>query len=161
VSFLRNRRGPLLAAGSGFVFAASTPPIDFQPGILIGLVGFALALRTFFDRSLGERSSEAAPAGGPDAASSSDPSGKVMRAGAWRGFWFGLAANLLALRFVPEVMSRFTPLPAIAGWVALLLLSAAQALPWTIGGVDAAKTKPLPAASKGPRRLRRKDTPRF
>ena len=32
---------------------------------------------------------------------------------------------------------RFTPLPAIAAWTALLLLSAAQALPWAIGGAVA------------------------
>jgi apolipoprotein N-acyltransferase len=43
----------------------------------------------------------------------------------------------VALRFVPEVIQRFTPLPAIAAWTALLLLSAAQALPWAIGGAVA------------------------
>lgn len=110
MSFLRKRRDALIALASGFVFAASTPPTDLQPGILIGLVGFAFSLLSARDEP------------------------KVFRAGAARGFFFGLAANLFALRFVPGVMVRFTELPAIAGWVALVLLSAAQALPWAIGG---------------------------
>lgn len=59
------------------------------------------------------------------------------RTGAAYGWWFGLGANLVALRFVPEVVMRFTPLPAIAAWTALLLLSAAQALPWAVGGAVA------------------------
>ncbi len=119
----------MLAFASGVVFAASTPPTDFQPGILIGLVGFALALLLLF-------------AGDEE---------KVVRAGAWRGFSFGLAANLVALRFVPEVIARFTGLPAIAGWVALVLLSAAQALPWAIG---AALTAWLARPPMGARRRR-------
>lgn len=109
MSFIQKWRGAVLAFASGLVFAASTPPTDLQPGILIGLFGFALA----FLRS------------GTQA--------KVLRAGASRGFFFGLAANVFALRFVPEVMARFTELPVIAGWVALVLLSAAQALPWALG----------------------------
>lgn len=51
-----------------------------------------------------------------------------------RGFLFGFGANLVALRFVPEVITRFTPLPYVAGVVALILLSMAQALPWMAGG---------------------------
>ncbi|MBN9168035.1 MAG: apolipoprotein N-acyltransferase [Myxococcales bacterium] len=116
MSFVRKRRGVLLAGASGLVFAASTPPTDFQSGILLGLAGFALALKL----------------PGPEDAK------KVVRAGASRGFFFGLAANLVALRFVPEVLARFTPLPAVANWLALVLLSAAQALPWAIGGALAA-----------------------
>lgn len=51
-----------------------------------------------------------------------------------RGFVFGFGANLVALRFVPEVITRFTPLPYAAGVVALVLLAMAQALPWMAGG---------------------------
>lgn len=51
-----------------------------------------------------------------------------------RAFLFGFGANLVALRFVPEVITRFTPLPYVAGVVALILLSMAQALPWMAGG---------------------------
>lgn len=56
------------------------------------------------------------------------------RGGFLRGWLFGLTANLVALRFVPEVIARFTPLPMPLPWVALLLLAAAQALPWGLGG---------------------------
>lgn len=91
-----------LAGLAGLVFAASTPPLDLQPGILLGLAGFACAV---------EKSTRPALA----------------------GFCFGLAANILALRFVPDVMPRFTDLPAVLGWIALVLLSAAQALPWAFG----------------------------
>lgn len=126
-------RGEALALTSGLVFAASTPPTDLQPGILLGLVGFALTLALL----------------PPDA-------GGLVHAGASRGLCFGFAANLLALRFVPEVMARFTDLPAIAGWAALALLSAAQALPWAIGGALAAwltRTKPGSRRPTTPRAL--------
>ncbi|MDF2698347.1 MAG: Apolipoprotein N-acyltransferase, partial [Labilithrix sp.] len=51
-------------------------------------------------------------------------------------------------------MARFTPLPAVAGWLALVLLSAAQALPWTLGGALAAwlahpRPDTRPAAMRG------------
>lgn len=97
----------LLAVASGGIFAASTPPLDFLAGIPLGLGLFAVVLDD--------------PRAGP-------------RAGAARGWLFGLAANLVALRFVPEVVTRFTPLPLVAGWAALALLAAAQALPWALGG---------------------------
>jgi apolipoprotein N-acyltransferase len=114
VFFLHRRRDALIAGGSGLVFAASSPPTDIQLGILIGLVGFAFAVGTAADAE------------------------KVVRTGAARGFWFGLAANVFALRFVPEVIGRFTALPSVAQWTALVLLSAAQALPWAVGGALAA-----------------------
>jgi apolipoprotein N-acyltransferase len=79
----------------------------------VGLVGFAHALEA------------------------SEREGEGTRAGAAYGWLFGLGANLVALRFVPEVIMRFTPLPAVAAWAALALLSAAQALPWAIGGAVA------------------------
>jgi apolipoprotein N-acyltransferase len=117
-----------VALGSGFVFACSTPPIDFQPGILLGLVGFAVAL-------------------GPSASGE----GERRRVRAAIGFCFGLAANLLALRFVPDVIVRFTPLPMVAGWLALVLLSAAQALPWTVAGALASWLAfPAPGSSRAP-----------
>jgi apolipoprotein N-acyltransferase len=92
------------------MFASATPPANFQAGILLGLVGFAFALAA---------------------------SPKGVRGGARHGFLFGLTANLLALRFVPEVIGRFTPLPAPLGWLALLLLACMQALPWAAGGAIA------------------------
>lgn len=91
------------------MFAAATPPVDVQPGIILGLVLFAWAL-------------------------TATPRATSVRAGARCGFLFGFAANLEALRFVPEVLGRFTPLPLAANLLALVLLSAAQALPWALGG---------------------------
>jgi apolipoprotein N-acyltransferase len=55
--------------------------------------------------------------------------------GARRGVAFGFAANLLGVRFVPMVIARFTPLPYAVGVVALLLLAAAQGLPWGVAAV--------------------------
>jgi apolipoprotein N-acyltransferase len=60
----------------------------------------------------------------------------LARESGWRrGLAFGFGANLVALRFVPDVIARFTPLPAAAGWLALLLLAAAQGLPWLVAAV--------------------------
>jgi apolipoprotein N-acyltransferase len=96
-----------LAFLSGLIFAASSPPFNAQSGILIGLFVFAFALHE-------------AP---------------TNKSAAWRGFLFGLGANLEALRFVPEVITRFTPLPYVAGVVALILLAAGQSVPWIFGAI--------------------------
>jgi apolipoprotein N-acyltransferase len=100
-------RRAVAAFGSGAIFAASSPPIDLPVGILVGLALFAWSLDDH-----------------------QHPGGRV---GFRRGWLFGFGANLVALRFVPEVLARFTPLPWVANWTALVLLSAAQALPWAIG----------------------------
>lgn len=97
-------RPALLAAAAGLALAASTPPVDVDAGVLVGLCLFGCAV---------------AGAG---------------RGGAGVGFSFGFVANLVALRFVPDVMARFTPLPAPAGWLSLVLLAAMQAVPWAIAG---------------------------
>jgi apolipoprotein N-acyltransferase len=97
----------IAAAASGVLFAACSPPIDFLPGVFLGLALFAFAL-------------EGAP-----------------RTGFVRGWLFGLTANLVALRFVPGVIATFTPLPLPAQWLALLLLAAAQAIPWGLGAIAA------------------------
>jgi apolipoprotein N-acyltransferase len=55
---------------------------------------------------------------------------RVALTGARRGLVFGVGANLLALRFIPTVISRFTPLPWAAGFLALLLLAAFEGLRW-------------------------------
>lgn len=108
------------AFASGVVFAASSPPIDLPIGILVGLGLFAW--------SLDERVVETVPG---------RRIGAAIRAGFGRGFLFGLGANLVALRFVPDVLERFTPLPMAANFLALFLLSCAQALPWAAGGAAA------------------------
>jgi apolipoprotein N-acyltransferase len=55
--------------------------------------------------------------------------------GAGRGLAFGAGANIVALRFVPDVIARFTPLPWAAGALALVLLAAAQGVRWAVAGV--------------------------
>lgn len=52
-----------------------------------------------------------------------------------RGFLFGFAANLEALRFVPDVIRSFTSLHGTLAFLALVLLAAGQAVPWTLGAV--------------------------
>lgn len=54
---------------------------------------------------------------------------------AGRGLCFGVGANVFIFSFVPAVITRFTPLPWIVALVALILLSAAQALRWIATGV--------------------------
>ncbi len=95
------------------MFAATSPPTDFTPGVFVGLGMLAAALLE----------GDAMPA--------------RARTAAARGFAFGLVANLVALRFVPEVIVRFTPLPFAAALLALVLLAAGQALPWMIGALVA------------------------
>jgi apolipoprotein N-acyltransferase len=102
-----NRRARNLAAFlAGAIFASTSPPTDFVPGVLIGLAIFAWSIEDR-EQSFG------------------------------RGWLFGFGANLVALRFVPDVIVRFTPLPWVLGVVALILLAAAQALPWALGAIVA------------------------
>lgn len=107
--------GSLLAGLSGALFAACTPPFDAFLGIPLGLSGLAWSLH--------------------DVETSAPRTTRTsIRGGARRGFLFGLVTNLLALRFVPEVVVRFTNLPHVVAWLALVFLAVAQALPWAIGG---------------------------
>lgn len=123
-------RGPSLPRGaraafaiaSGIVFASATPPLDFIPGILLGLLGLALTWRRPFSLEPVDDGARASPIR------------RALRRGAWSGWLFGLATNVVALRFVPEVVTRFANLPAAAAWLALFLLAAAQAVPWAVGG---------------------------
>lgn len=59
---------------------------------------------------------------------------ETARRGALLGLFFGAGANLVALRFVPEVIVRFTPLPYVAALFAWALLSFAQGLSWALAG---------------------------
>ncbi len=119
-------RGRLpLAALAGVVFALTSPPFDATPCLWLGLVLFAWAL--------GDGDSGNAIAG-----ESKRPfEGRFRRLldGSLRGALFGVAANLVALRFVVRTVEDFAPLPAPAGTAALLLVALAQALPWAAAGV--------------------------
>jgi apolipoprotein N-acyltransferase len=63
------------------------------------------------------------------------PPARVALTGARRGLAFGIGANLVALRFIPSVVERFTPLPWVAGCVGLGLLAAFEGTRWMVAGV--------------------------
>jgi apolipoprotein N-acyltransferase len=59
--------------------------------------------------------------------------------GGLRGLLFGVAANVVALRFIPAVVTRFTPLPWAAGALALVLLAFFEGLRWSVAAMIAAR----------------------
>ncbi|MCC6554284.1 MAG: apolipoprotein N-acyltransferase [Polyangiaceae bacterium] len=96
----------LLAVLGGCTFALTSPPTDLYPAVIAGLALLAAAVHD-------------APT-------------------AWRAFGrgaaWGTAAGIVGLRFVPEVIQRFTSLGSAASYLALVLLAAGQSLVWAIGG---------------------------
>ena len=55
--------------------------------------------------------------------------------GGLRGLVFGLGTNLVALRFVSAVVTRFAPVPSFVGPIALVVLAAFEGLRLAIAGV--------------------------
>src|SRR5579883_374173 len=110
-------RPRLVAAASGAFFALAAPPTDLYGALWLGMAGLAW--------SLGEETADLA---------------RVSRlrlafTGALRGLAFGVGANMVALRFVPMVIARFTPLPWAAGLLALFLLTLFEGLRWAVAAV--------------------------
>ena len=103
------------AAASGAFFALAAPPTNFYPALWLGMAGLAFCLAEPLEP--GRNSLKRALTGGA------------------RGLAFGTAANVVALRFVSDTVTRFTPLPRAAAWLALLLLALAQGLRWMAAGV--------------------------
>jgi len=97
----------LASPASGALLALSTPPWDLVPAVWV-------ALAVLYGLLLEEQ----------------PPSSRFLRlaAGSLRGLLFGAGTNLVALRFVVPVVSRFTPLPWAVGLAALVLLSLEQGL---------------------------------
>lgn len=115
--FLRRHRALLLAVAGGILFALTSPPTDFYPAVILGLALLAASLTL-----------------------PPEPRGKAVvpaELGFWRAFGrgaaWGTAAGIVGLRFVPDVIQRFTPLGGFAAYLALVLLAAAQSLIWAIG----------------------------
>ena len=115
--FLQRHSALLLAALGGVVFALTSPPTNLYPAVILGLALLAAALTL-----------------------PPQPRGKAVvpgELGFWRAFGrgaaWGTAAGVVGLRFVPDVIQRFTPLGVVAGYVALVLLAAVQSLIWAIG----------------------------
>ncbi len=123
------RAGPwLLALVSGVVFALTAPPVDFHLGVLLGLMGLFLALTP-----------RRGAAGVPQ-----------KRRAFLLGWLWASAAGLVGLRFVPQVVDRFTPLGLVGGAAALLLLACFQGLGF---GVGAALSELLTRRLRWDRRL--------
>ncbi|WP_394843741.1 apolipoprotein N-acyltransferase [Pendulispora brunnea] len=99
-----------LACLSGAFFACASPPFDLVSALWFGMAAFAYSLQ------------ECAEAAVPFS----------WFRGGLLGLGFGIGANVVALRFVPGVITRFTPLPYSVGIVALVLLAASQALRWVV-----------------------------
>ncbi len=120
-SFVRRNSGVgwAIVAGGGFALAA--PPFDLYAALWVGMAGLAFVLHG----EEGERVSRARRWA------------RLRREldGAGRGLAFGVGANVVALRFVPDVIARFTPLPWAVGGVALVLLSCEQGLRWAAAAV--------------------------
>jgi apolipoprotein N-acyltransferase len=114
-----SRRFHVLVAslGAGVVFALAAPPTNLYVALWVGMAGLAFAL---------DEPVELPPA-----------AGRVRRAlvGSARGLAFGVGANVVALRFVPDVVARFTPLPWAAGCLALVLLACEQGVRWAVAGL--------------------------
>ncbi len=107
----------LLAAASGALLALAAPPFDLIPALWLGMAACEWLLSADPEW----------PAFAPPA--------RLALTGARRGLAFGIGANLVALRFIPSVIARFTPLPWVAGLVALLLLAAFEATRWMVAAV--------------------------
>ena len=134
----------MLSALGGVAYALTTPPTNLTILTWVGVAMLAYAL-------------EEAPSASPHPPAPSPARGEGERIaislplspcgrgaggegsrwfeGSLRGLAFGFGASLVAHRFVPAVIARFTPLPYAAGVFALLLLALAQGLPWAAGGM--------------------------
>ncbi len=117
----RRRASTLLAAlAGGVLFSLAAPPVDLYAALWIGMASLAFVV----DAGDGPTSNQ----------------GRWHRlwreaGGAGHGLAFGVGANLVALRFVPDVITRFTPLPRAAGALALVLLSFEQGARWAVAAV--------------------------
>ncbi|WP_437958199.1 apolipoprotein N-acyltransferase [Sorangium sp. So ce119] len=114
----RGRAPLLLSVAGGATFALTAPPTDLYPAVIAGLALLAAAVHDAptFWRAFG------------------------------RGAAWGTAAGIVGLRFVPEVIQRFTPLGSAASYLALVLLAAAQSLVWAVcGGITSVLLRRLRA----------------
>lgn len=114
---MRSVRKYVFAAAAGALLALGAPPFDLFPALWLGMAALAWTL--------------AEGAAWPPFASRA----RVVLTGARRGLVFGVAANVVALRFVPAVIAGFTPLPWAVGVLALLLLAAFEATRWMVACV--------------------------
>jgi len=111
------RKCALSLFAGGLLASGAAPPLDLVPALWLGMVALAWLL-------------DDDPAWPPFASRA-----RVALTGARRGLAFGVGANLVALRFIPAVVARFTPLPCMVGALGLVLLAAFEGLRWMVTGV--------------------------
>ncbi|CAN5449155.1 apolipoprotein N-acyltransferase [soil metagenome] len=113
------RQRLLLSFASGAFVALAAPPTNVYPALWLGTTAYAVALDDdvpkWDDRNR-RRLTRFLP-------------------GALRGILFGAGANIVALRFVPDVIARFTPLGWGLGVLALVLLGLFQGWRFAVGAV--------------------------
>jgi apolipoprotein N-acyltransferase len=100
---------------AGAVMACATPPMNVYPLVWVGLIALFLLLD---DGPLPAR-----------------PPLRDMARGGLRGLLFGLGTNLVALRFVSTVVTRFAALPWYVGPLGLVVLAAFEGLRLAIAGI--------------------------
>jgi apolipoprotein N-acyltransferase len=100
---------------AGAVMACATPPMDVYPLVWVGLIAFFLLLD---DGPLPAR-----------------PPLRDIARGGLRGLAFGLGTNLVALRFVSTVVTRFAALPWYVGPLGLVVLATFEGLRLAIAGI--------------------------
>jgi apolipoprotein N-acyltransferase len=105
------------SAVAGGFFALASPPTNLYAALWLGMAALAFVL----DREA------LPPKRWPRA-------GRALEGGL-RGLAFGIGANVIALRFVPEVVARFTPIPWAGGCVLLFLLACEQGVRWAVAGI--------------------------
>ena len=108
------------------MFALAAPPTNAYVALWLGMAALSWMLAATPDLTSAARNASHAPR-----------ALRLRRAfdGSVRGLAFGFGANVVALRFVPDVIARFTPLPWAAGLVALALLALFEGLRWMIAAM--------------------------
>jgi apolipoprotein N-acyltransferase len=108
---------------AGASFAAAGPPSNLYPALWLGMAALACTLEC-----------SPVPARPPAASSAhgSDPARRIPAGVAATGLAFGVGANLVALRFVPAVVMRFTAASSGMAWLALFALAVEQGLQWGV-----------------------------
>jgi apolipoprotein N-acyltransferase len=98
--------------------ACATPPMNVYPMAWLGLVGFYLLLRR----------QESAPEG------ARAPFARDVGRATLLGLVFGIGTNLVALRFVSAVVTKFGSVPGFVGPLSLLVIAAFEGLRLAIAG---------------------------
>jgi apolipoprotein N-acyltransferase len=117
---------PGLALGAGLFFACTVPPLSWTVSAPVGLAVFAGLLFLTDTATLTTEDANVTPRSRVHALANSC---------GCLGWLFGVGANLVALSFVPRVITNFTELNHPIAALALITLAATQALPFILAGL--------------------------